>query len=44
MMYPSVVRMTIAPVQVCVEKSPPKACLLMMMVPALLISERMTTM
>jgi len=44
MMYPRVVKMTIAPVQVWVEKSPPKAWRVMMMVPALLIRDRMTTM
>lgn len=43
MMYPIVVKMTIAPVQVCVEKSPPKACRVMMIVPALLIRDRTTT-
>lgn len=43
-MYPSVVKMTIAPVQVCVENSPPKAWRVMIIVPALLMSERMTTM
>jgi hypothetical protein len=43
MVYPAVVKRTIAPVQVWVEKSPPKACLAIMRVPALLMRERRTT-